>query len=129
MSEQPSSMPFKLTVRLLKFFNPGSFTMTAAEIENTGAAYFTSSDQLNFVDAWRLDWENSFYPNSVRNFTNGKSFTRRVRVTALDHCSLKLLDTFLVSFLDFNVNHNGITCRKVRIIFLTVFGKCLYEFD
>src|SRR5690606_1655003 len=115
--------------RRFKLFNPSRFTVATTEIEYPCTTYLTSSDQINFVDTWRLDRENSFHTNTVGDFTNGKSLTRCVGVTTLNNSTLELLNTFFVSLFNFYVYRNGITGRKIRIILFAVFVKCLYEFD
>lgn len=91
------------------FLDTSRLTLTSSQIEETSSSYFTFSYQVDLLDGWGNDWEDTLYTNSIGNLTHGKGFSVGVWVFSLDHSSLELLDSFLVTFFDTYVYVDGIT--------------------
>jgi len=59
-----------------------------------------------------VNWEGTFYSNTVRNLTDCESFANAIAL-ATDNNSLEDLDTALATFDNANVNLEFIACTKL----------------
>jgi hypothetical protein len=78
---------------------PGQLT----EVVQFGAAYFTSRYDLDFINSWRMEWENTFNAYPVGNFSYSESGSV-ASVRAANDSALEHLNPFLIAFDNLGVN-------------------------
>lgn len=110
----------------LALFNPSGLTLTTTQIEQAGPTDFTHTNDLNFINVGRQQWEDTLNPNAVRYFAYGECFTTAAWVPALNNRAREDLDTLFVSFADFNVNVHRITRPECGQLCATLRVVCLY---
>lgn len=91
------------------FLDTSSFTLTSSQVEQSSSSYSTLSQYVDLLDRWRKDREDTLYTDTIGDFSYCESLTIGVRVFTLDHSSLELLDSFLITFFDTYVYIDGIT--------------------
>lgn len=89
-----------------------SFAVTTFEVVKLRAANPPRFKKFNLADAWRQNRENPFNTNAVGYFPHSEGFAGTF-ATTLDYRTLELLNSFFISFLDFNVNVYSITWLKI----------------
>ena len=106
------------------FFNTSFFTCKISEVEDTCSAYHTVFVYIDLFDERRCEREYSFHTYATRNFTNSKGSGNSCTSYLKDY-SLKLLDTFFVSFADFIMDSDGIAGLELGELFAfhLVFNK------
>jgi hypothetical protein len=114
---------------LSSFLDTSSFTLKASQVVESRSSYLTFSDQLDFLDRWGKQWENTLQPDLVRYFSYCERFAVGVYVFALNHNALELLYTLFVTLTDFHVDVYSVTCleRWVRGTLVSIF--LLNEFN
>lgn len=104
---------------LTPLFDTRRLTLSSSQVVQSGSANFTSSHNLDLLDAGRKQRKNTLNPHAVGYFTHGEGLTVRIAVLTLNDYALKLLDSLLVSFSDLYVDIHRITRPKIRM-----FGSC-----
>jgi hypothetical protein len=97
---------------LSSFLDTSSFTLKASQVVESRSSYLAFSDQLDFLDGWGKQWENTLQPDLVRYFSYCERFAVGVYVFALDHNALELLYTLFVTLTDFYVDVYSVTCLE-----------------
>ena len=109
------------------FLNFGFLAGQISQIIQLGSTHFTMLVDRNTFDKRRIHRKNSFYTYISRHFTNSKmllsSMTRNFH-----NITLKLLDSFLVSFLNSISYCDGITTSKLRISFYFLLKRLFCNF-
>lgn len=72
--------------------------------------------------------KDSFYPNTLADFTHRESLAISTNVPSLDNGTLKLLDTLLIALRDFSVYTDRVPCLKMRENFSTLAVSLLNKF-
>ena len=107
----------------------GGFALLSTKVKQAGTAHSTATDHFNLVDGGGEDRKNPLYTDAVGNFANGEGFSIAVRIAALNHHTLKLLDTLLVSFLDFYMHIDSIAGSECGHSGSFFCHFCFYKFD
>lgn len=108
-------LPFFFTQRINLFFYPdffldsGGFSLSSSQVKQPGPSDLTFPEDLNFFQTRGNDREDPFHADPVGNLPNSKRFAIGIDILPLDYCSLKLLDTFLVSFCNFHMDIDRVT--------------------
>ena len=105
----------------------GSLAQTVAQVVELSSADLTVTDSLDLDDVRRMDGENLFAADAVGDTTNGEGFLNTA-VLLGDNGALENLNSFTGTFLDFDMNANGVTDVNFGQFFLHVLaGKSLNE--
>src|SRR5579872_4933060 len=96
------------------FFNPGAFTLTAPHIIQLGPANLAGLNKFDFIDAWAENREDTFNTHTIRNFANGETLAVSTFSAMVKHYTLKLLDTFLITFADFYMDVDRVPSLETR---------------
>ena len=90
-----------------------SLTDAVAQVEELGTADDALLLELNLVDSWRVDWEDTLDTNTTSsNLANSKSLASFTASNS-DHDTFENLDAELVAFLDFLVHANRVSNRDI----------------
>jgi len=109
------------------FLNPGCFTDALAQVENSCSSNLTTAVHLDFINKRTVQWEYTFYTNSVGDFTNREGFSN-TGIAALNHITLKQLNTLLVTFLDFVVYGNTVTGLEIGYLLTQIFSADCFNY-
>src|SRR5207248_11677010 len=92
---------------------PRRLALQLAQIEQARALHLAAGDDLDLVDARRIEREDALDAHAVAHLSHGE---RRVRVTALapDDHALEDLDPVLVAFADLRMHAHGVADAEFR---------------
>ncbi len=97
----------------LYFFNPGSLTTQFADVIQLRPADSSGADDFDLVDDLGVQGENALHTMPKGNLADGEGGSDaavfEANTNALEH-----LDAFLIAFLDFDVNFDGVTRIELR---------------
>lgn len=99
---------------LYSFFpDPGFLSAKVPEVINTSPSYDTFFVDVNFIDKWGRQRENSFDANISGDLSHCKGLIDTF-TCSLQHHSLEVLDPFLVTFFNLIMDRDGITGLEYR---------------
>src|SRR5258706_6769992 len=107
------------------FFQARGFALQRAQVVELRAAYFGGTEHVDLVDDFRLQRENALHALSEADFADGEARLRSA--LAGDDDAFEGLDAFLVAFLDFHLDLDGVSRRKVREVGATALGKQFFD--
>jgi len=91
--------------------DPCALTTAASQEVKFGFTYFTHFVEGNRLNMRRGNRESPFHAHTVRNLTDGKSGGMSFAL-AFDHIAFEALDPFFITFLDFIIDGNIVSCFK-----------------
>ena len=108
---------FSAELRLnLTVANTSCLTSEVTEVIKLSAANLTELVDLDLLNEWRLDRENTLYTYAVRHLAYSETLLCTVTRNTDNYASV-LLDTLLVSFLNLVRNSDCITALECRKLF------------
>ena len=114
-------------LELQGFLNLGSLTNALAQVVQLGAANLTVTDDLDLLDGRSVDGEHLLDADAVGQTTNGEGLLDTA-VLLGDNGTLEDLDTLTVTFLNLQVDLDGVTDGDGRnVSLLLLLNKSLHE--
>lgn len=91
---------FVFSFRLPNLFEASRFSFQLSDESDILSSNLEGSEDFDFCNSRRIDWENLLDSYTVDIFTDGDGFVKGCFSVGLDDETLEFLDTFLGSFLD-----------------------------
>jgi hypothetical protein len=110
----------RLSRKLDAFLEAGGLAFETAEVVEFGAAHAAGADDLDLIDDGGVDGEDTLDAGAESHLTDDDIFTE-AGVFAGDEDALESLGTFLVAFLNLDVDTEGVTDAEVGVIGAFVF--------
>src|SRR5450432_2547172 len=89
-------------------FEPGGLALQGAQVVELGAADLAGAHHINMVDHLGIDREDALHALTETDLSHGDAFAHPSAIAG-DDGAFKCLQPFLVAFLDFDVDLNGVT--------------------
>jgi hypothetical protein len=109
----PPQMGLCLRPLELALLDAGFFARQFAQVEQASTANLATLGYLDIYDVGRSIWKNTLNTNAIRNFTYGEGFGRS-RTFDLNYITTEGLDTLLVTFNDFIIHNDVVSCSESR---------------
>src|SRR5438270_3171187 len=84
-----------------------------AQVEEPRALYLAAGDDLDLVDARRIERKDALHADAVAHLADGERGVHLAALLADDH-ALEDLDAFLVAFADLRVHPHGVADAELR---------------
>lgn len=108
-----------LLVAEIAFFNTSSLTAKITQVIKLRTTDAAATNDVDVIDDRRVKRENAFDADAEADLADGHRFTNTA-MFAGDHDAFKNLNTFLVAFLDADVNLDGVARLERRNVFLNL---------
>src|SRR6516225_8494514 len=95
-----------------RFADPRRFALQLTQVIKLRSPNTAGAHDLDFLDSGRMQGEDTFHPVAKGDLANGESGVARTTPQSNGR-SLEDLYTFLVAFLDLNVDANCVPCAEL----------------